>query len=203
MWYILSLSSAAKLPLAYDGASYIVVDDLTLLAGVRRLDPESLAEAHDAYYPAIFRYVAFRVGNHQVAEDLTSEVFARLLNAVRDRNAPQNTLRGWLYRVASNVVADYHRKQYKVEHTELTDTIEGNSAGPAEAAVKRQTLDELYHALTELTKDQQEVIALRFGYEMPIRDVAQTMGKSEGAVKQLQARAVTTLSRKMSDGRVQ
>ena len=62
--------------------------------------------------------------------------------------------------------------------------------------------DELFQALGELTRDQQDVIALRFGYEMPIKDVAQTMGKSEGAVKQLQARAIAALSRKLSVGRV-
>ena len=62
---------------------------------------------------------------------------------------------------------------------------------------------ELYEAMTELTKDQQDVIALRFGFEMAIRDVAKTLGKSEGAVKQLQARAVATLARKMSARSVQ
>jgi RNA polymerase sigma-70 factor (ECF subfamily) len=175
-----------------------LIDEQRLLAGVRKLDPEALSQAHDAYYPAIFRYIAFRVGNQQVAEDLTSEVFTRLLRAVRDRSAPDNTLRGWLYRVASFVVADYHRQGYRVEHTTLNETIEAKTADPADAISNRQTLDELYEALAELTRDQQDVIALRFGYEMPIRDVAQTMGKSEGAVKQLQARAIAALSRKLS-----
>jgi RNA polymerase sigma-70 factor (ECF subfamily) len=178
-----------------------VTDEQALLAGVRKLDPQVLTEVHETYYPAIFRYVAFKVGNQQVAEDLTSEVFTRLLDAVRDRNAPQNTLRGWLYRVASFVVADYHRQRYKIEQTELSENLEADGIDPGEALSKRQTLDELYQALEELTEDQQDVIALRFGYEMPIRDVAQTMGKSEGAVKQLQARAVASLSRKLSDRR--
>jgi RNA polymerase sigma-70 factor (ECF subfamily) len=186
-----------------DGVSVVVVDEQTLLAGVRNLDPDALTQVHDAYYPAIFRYIAFKVGDHHVAEDLTSEVFVRLLNAVRDRNAPQNTLRGWLYRVASFVVADYFRQHYRMEQTELTENIEANILGPAEMVSSGQTLDELYQALSELTADQQSVIALRFGYEMPIRDVAQTMGKSEGAIKQLQARAVASLSRRLSKWRVQ
>jgi RNA polymerase sigma-70 factor (ECF subfamily) len=84
----------------------------------------------------------------------------------------------------------------------LNETIEAKTADPAEAISKRQTLDELYQALAELTRDQQDVIALRFGYEMPIRDVAQTMGKSEGAVKQLQARAIAALSRQLSPRKV-
>jgi len=174
-----------------------VQDELTLLAGVQRRDPNALGQVHDKYYPAIFRYIAFRVGDHETAEDLTSEVFIRLLNAVSDQNAPQNTLRGWLYRVASNVVADHHRKNYRLRQTELNDRIKSDAIDPAEALSGKQALVELSEALTELTKDQQDVISLRFGYEMAIKDVAQVMGKSEGAVKQLQARAVAALSRIM------
>ena len=173
-------------------------DELTLLAGVQKRDPQVLAQVHDAYYPAIFRYIAFRVGDHETAEDLTSEVFTRLLDAVRDRNAPQNTLRGWLYRVASNIVADHHRRNYRIRQVELDSDIQSNGIDPAEALSSKQVLAELSEALTELTEDQQNVISLRFGYEMAIRDVAKVMGKSEGAVKQLQARAVAALSRKMS-----
>jgi RNA polymerase sigma-70 factor (ECF subfamily) len=174
-----------------------VQDELTLLAGVQRRDPQALAQVHDTYYPAIFRFIAFRVGDHETAEDLTSEVFTRLLHAVNDRNAPKNTLRGWLYRVASNIVADYHRRNYRVRQVELDDDIRGDAIDPAEALTGKQVLAELSGALAELTVDQQDVISLRFGYEMAIKDVARVMGKSEGAVKQLQARAVAALSRKM------
>jgi RNA polymerase sigma-70 factor (ECF subfamily) len=175
-----------------------VQDELSLLAGVQKRDPQVLAQVHDAYYPAIFRFIAFRVGDHETAEDLTSEVFTRLLDAVRDRNAPQNTLRGWLYRVASNIVADHHRRNYRIKQVALDDDIQSNSIDPAEALSSKQVLANLAEALTELTEDQQNVISLRFGYEMAIRDVAKVMGKSEGAVKQLQARAVAALSRTMS-----
>jgi RNA polymerase sigma-70 factor (ECF subfamily) len=175
-----------------------VHDELTLLAGVQRRDPQALAQAHDTYYPAIFRYIAFRVGDHATAEDLTSEVFTRLLHAVSERSAPKNTLRGWLYRVAANVVADHHRANYRVKQVELDDKIKSNAVGPAEVAAGKQLLAELSEALADLTEDQQNVISLRFGYEMAIKEVAQVMGKSEGAVKQLQARAVAALSRRMT-----
>jgi RNA polymerase sigma-70 factor (ECF subfamily) len=170
---------------------------MTLLAGVRRLDPQALAETHDKYYPAIFRYIAYKVGNQETAEDLASEVFVRLLDAVRDRHAPQKTLRGWLYSVASHIVTDYHRKQYRTQEVVLMETLESGLSGPAEQTIKKQTLEALSEALNELTEEQQDVIALRFGYEMPIKDVAEVIGKSEGAVKQLQARAVAALSRIM------
>lgn len=173
-------------------------DEISLLAGVQRRDPQALAQAHDAYYPAIFRYIAFRVGDHETAEDLTSEVFVRLLHAVDERSAPKNTLRGWLYRVAANVVADHHRKKYRIKHVELHDAIPGDDTDPSEVVSGKQLLSELSEALVDLTEDQQNVISLRFGYEMAIKDVAQVMDKSEGAVKQLQARAVAALSRKLA-----
>jgi RNA polymerase sigma-70 factor (ECF subfamily) len=175
-----------------------VLDELTLLDGVRRLDPAALEQAHDTYYPVIFRYISFRVGDQETAEDLTSDVFTRLLSSVRDHTAPQNTLRGWLYGVASRVVADYHRKSYRAEIVELTPAIESKTPEPSEAVSNKQTLEALHAAMDDLTEDQQEVIALRFGYEMPIREVAKQMGKSEGAVKQLQARAVAALSRTLN-----
>jgi RNA polymerase sigma-70 factor (ECF subfamily) len=178
-----------------------VQDELALLAGVQRRDPQALAEAHDTYYPAIFRYIAFRVGDHATAEDLTSEVFTRLLHAVDERSAPKNTLRGWLYRVAANVVADHHRANYRVQKVGLNETIQSDAIDPVEAVSGKQLLAELSEALADLTEDQQDVISLRFGYEMAIKEVAQVMGKSEGAVKQLQARAVAALSRKLSGKR--
>ena len=170
-------------------------DEITLLARARALEDEALAEIHETYYEPIFRYIVFRVSNQQIAEDLTSEVFVRLLSALRDHTAPQNTLRGWLYGVAFRVVNDHHRKQYRREEVKLTDTIASNSHGPLETVAQQMSWREVRAAMSVLTEAQREVIALRFGQEMPIRDVAQVLGKTEGAVKQLQARAIASLAR--------
>ncbi len=178
----------------------IVEDELVLLAHARRLEPDALAEVHDRYYPAIYRYIAYRVGDAQVAEDLTSEVFTRLLSALRDRNAPQNTLRGWLYAVARRAVSDYHRKRFRRPQVELPESLPSRDANPLEMAEANMNREALMAALAELTDEQQQVIALRFGSEMPIQAVAETMGKTEGAVKQLQARALASLARMLSTG---
>ena len=179
-------------------------DELTLLAKARTFDEEALAQIHDTYYGPIFRYIAFRVGNQTIAEDLTSEVFVRLLSALRDRTAPQKTLRGWLYRVAYFVVSDYHRANYRREEVPLDEglrDLSGQAAEPAAAVSRKMRWEDVSEALEQLTEDQREVIALRFGQEMPIRDVAELMNKSEGAVKQLQARAVAALSRQLRQER--
>ena len=177
-------------------------DELALLARARTLDPDALAEVHDRYYTPIFRYVAFRVSDRDVAEDLTSEVFTRLLSALRDKNAPQNTLRGWLYGVAARVVSDYHRRHYRAPEVELDETLVSREAGPAEIVDKLLAHADLKRAMAELTDEQQHVLALRFGYDMPIQEVARTLNKTEGAIKQLQARAIAALSRKLAPSQV-
>lgn len=177
----------------------MVDDEMTLLARARALDDEALAEIHDRYYEPIFRYIVFRVSNQQVAEDLTSEVFVRLLSALRDHTAPQNTIRGWLYGVAFRVVNDFHRKQYRREEVQLNDGIASDVSEPLETVAKHLNWRELRAAMATLTESQREVIALRFGQEMPIRDVAQLLGKTEGAVKQLQARAIASLARTLKE----
>lgn len=175
-------------------------DELLLLNRARSLDPDALAEIHDTYYVPIFRYIAVRINDQATAEDLTSEVFTRLLSALREKSAPQNTIRGWLYGVASRIVKDHYRKQYRRPVTELDENLTSDLGNPVEAFNEKLTQEQLREAITELTEDQQQVIALRFGYEMSIRDVAESMGKSEGSIKMLQARAVAALTRKMGQG---
>ncbi len=179
-----------------------VHDELALLARARKLDPDALAEIHDLYYAPIFRYVAFRVGDRELAEDLTSEVFARLLSALRDHTSPRNTLRGWLYGVAARVVSDHHRKQYRTPETELDESIISRDANPAELVETLMTHEDLRRAMRQLTEEQQHVLGLRFGYDMSIQEVARILGKTEGAVKQLQARAIAALARRLSPSKM-
>ena len=174
-------------------------DELSLLHRARALDPEALAQIHDEYHTPIFRYIAFRVSDHQTAEDLTSEVFTRLLSALRDRHAPQNTIRGWLFGAASLVVKEHYRKQKRAQYTELHDSLADGLVTPDQAVASKLFRERVKDALDDLTDDQQQVLALRYGYEMSIREVAETLGKTEGSVKQLRARAIAALSKMLGE----
>lgn len=169
-------------------------NELLLLDRARSLDDDALTEIHDAYYVAIYRYISFRIADPQTAEDLTSEVFVRFLHALRDKNAPRNSLRGWLYGTASNVVKEQYRRQKKMKHTQLHDQIASGNASPEQQVEASSSREQLNKAMANLTADQQRVLALRYGSGMPMRELAETMGKSEGAVKMLRARAVKALS---------
>lgn len=173
-------------------------DELTLLHRARALDPDALAEIHDTYYASIYRYIVLRVSDHQTAEDLTSEVFTRLLHALQDKTAPTNTIRGWLFSVASRAVKDYYRGYYRQEKTNVDHLAPDEPVAPERILEQKISQEALLAAVTDLTEDQQEVIALRFGYGMPIQEVADTVGKSLGSVKMLQARAIAALSQKLA-----
>lgn len=179
----------------YESHNSTVPDEQLLLNRVRTLEPEALTQVHNTYYVPIFRYIFIQVGDMDTAEDLTSEVFIRLLKALRDHTAPQNTLRGWLFSVASIVVKDHFRKKYRAPQTAVDEWLPSTEAGPDQVVETKLMNQKLQAAVTKLTEDQRQVIALRFGYEMPIDDVAQTLGKSAGAVKMLQSRAISALTR--------
>lgn len=172
-------------------------DEQTLLMRARALDKEALAHIHDQYYQPVYRYLTFRVSDPQTAEDLASEVFTRFLGALRDRGTPPNTIRGWLFGAAQNVLKEHYRKQRRMNWTELDESIAGEGSSPEQRVADQMSKEQLRAALAELTPEQQEVLALRFGFGLAVREVAETVNKSEGSVKMLQVRAIGALARRL------
>lgn len=176
------------------------MDERALLKAARRLDSDALAQIHRLYYDSLYRYIVLRVSDQATAEDLTSEVFTRLLEALHRGRAPRQTLRGWLYQVASNVVADHFRRDYRAPQVQLEDDLPTDDTGPLGKVIKGLRTAQLLDAVGELTEEQQQVLALRFGAGLSIKETAAQMEKSVGAVKMLQARAVDRLSQLITGG---
>lgn len=177
-------------------------EELVLLKRARALEEDALAEIHHRYYGTIYRYISFRIDDMHTVEDLTSEVFVRFLSALRDRHAPQNSIQGWLYGTANRVVKEQYRKQKRAKTAPLNDSLPSQQAGPEQGVEALLSIERLRRALPLLTEEQQHVLALRFGQEMPIREVAKLINKSEGAVKMLQARAIAALTGHLATGEV-
>lgn len=177
-----------------------MIDEHSLLAKARQLDPDALAEIHHQYYDPIFRYIAFRIEDRDLVQDLASEVFIRLIDALKKRRAPQQTLQGWLYGVAAHVISEHRRSLKRGLAADLDETIPSEDSDPQEQFDADVDQSNLRAAMDELTKDQQMVIVLRFANGLSIREVSRAMGKSEGAVKQLQLRAVEALTRRLMVG---
>lgn len=173
-------------------------DELELLNRARAFDKDALALIHEHYYQRIYRYISFRIADAQTADDLTSEVFTRFLSAIKERSAPPNTIRGWLFGAARNVVNEQYRKQKQATWTELDESIAGGGHEPEQRLEEHLSKQELRQAVAELTPDQQHVLALRFGYGLPVSDVAGAVNKSEGSVKMTQARAIAALAKRLA-----
>ena len=173
-------------------------DELELLNRARAFDKDALALIHDRYYQTIYRYISFRIADAQTAEDLASEVFIRFLSAIKERGTPPNTLRGWLFGAAQNVVKEQYRKQQQMNWTELDESIVGGGHAPEQRLEESLGKQELREAVAELTPEQQHVLALRFGYGLPIKDVAEVVNKSEGSVKMTQVRAIAALAKRLT-----
>lgn len=176
----------------------IVLPDLAtedrLLAQAKRGDQLAIMRIYDAFFTPIYQYIRLRVGDAMTAEDLTSDVFVKLIAALRGPNAPRDTLRGWLFRVARNAIIDYAGKETKVPETTLDEWVRDSTDKQPEIAFMQAANDQrARNAVRMLAADQQEVLVLRFGQQLSLQETADVMGKSLSAVKSLQWRAVETL----------
>ncbi len=171
----------------------MTLDDTQLLERARNYEVRALAEIYDRYSEPIYRYLYRIVGDAAQAEDLTSEVFVKLLHALETPRAPNDKLKGWLYRVAHNLAMDCFREQGKAITVELDEAFLSDHESPPQEVEKRETRQRLREALRKLTPAQQKVILLRYGEGFKVAQICEVMGKSEGAVKILQHRAVNRL----------
>lgn len=178
--------------------SLLVCDEESLLSGARRFEESALAQIHDCFYEALYRYVCYRSGDGQVAEDATSEVFVRLLDALQNGKGPRKSLRGWLFGTASHIVDDHFRRRYRLRGENLENhgaLAAGIESDPEHQFQLNLTHKQLLAVMSKLTPEQQHVIALRFGQGLPHREIAEMLHKSEGAVKLLQLRALRAMRR--------
>lgn len=168
-----------------------------LLARAAAFDPAALTEIHQAHYAPVFRYLALRVGNAALAEDMASEVFLRFLDALKAARPPRRTVAGWLYGTAAHVLSEHYRRIGRHPEEGLAESRASAEPEPGMLAEAALEWDAVRDALGGLTAEQRDVIAMRFGYGLPIEEVAEALGKSAGAVKQLQARAVAQLAKRL------
>lgn len=173
-------------------------DSDTLLERAHQFDPHALAALHDELYPQVYRYVAYRVGDPQVCEDISSEAFVRFLTVLKKKAQTVQSARGWLLGTANHLVMDFYRSKYRrhdenlEHHDHLPD--HHNPENEVEASFTNQ---EVRDAMLKLTPDQQHVITLRFSQELSLDETARVMKKSVNAVKVLQYRALAALRRQL------
>jgi RNA polymerase sigma-70 factor (ECF subfamily) len=173
-----------------------------LVERARDGDSEAFGLLYDRYVDTVYRYLYYRVGNRQLAEDLTSETFLRALRRISSITWQGRDLGAWLVTIARNLTADHFKSsRFRLEITtaDMRDA-DQLADGPEGEVLDALTNATLLQAVKRLNAEQQECIVLRFINGMSVAETAQAMGKNDGAIKALQYRAVRSLGRLLPEG---
>lgn len=170
-------------------------------------DAEAFGSLYTHYLEAIYRYIYFRIGDETEAEDLTEEVFVRAWEALPSYQTSEYPFKSWLYRIAHNLVVDHRRKRKpdSLPEAELLAMPSGTTP-PEDVIMSRQEAAAVAEAIQYLAEDEQQVVILRFIEGLSHKEISQIIGKSEGASRVVQHRALLKLyrylvsNRKIADG---
>jgi RNA polymerase sigma-70 factor (ECF subfamily) len=167
------------------------IDDERSLIEAAQADPARFLELYDRHVDRVFAYVSRRAGNRATAEDITSAVFEQALTKLRTFEWRGLPFAAWVFRIAANALADHWRREGRDSHDPPPDVPDEREHRDLEQRVS------LFQLVDRLPDVQRQVIQMRFVEECSIRDVAAALHRSEGAVKQLQLRALENLRKGM------
>jgi RNA polymerase sigma-70 factor (ECF subfamily) len=175
------------------------LDEERLLASRASMgDRDAYAELYQRYVDKIYRYIYYKVGQRAETEDLTSQTFMKAWDAIGDYEWRNHPFGAWLFRIAHNLVVDYHRaRRDNVSLSDASPQLEQRASSddirPEKILGEMITMDRVRHAIGRLTEEQQQVLILRFFEGMSTGEVADLMGKRRGAIRGLQFRALSAL----------
>lgn len=170
-----------------------------------RLDVSAFGDLYRLLSPQVLRFVESRVSGRQEAEDLTNTIFEKAFGAMGRYQPSPAQFSTWLYTIAQNTVIDHYRRRrlpgLDEPQTDLT-AVTDPGEGPEGYVLADEQRRRLYQALLQLTPEQRQVIGCRFFFNLPVNEVAGMMGKTEGAIKALQFRALERLRQQLAPERV-
>ena len=173
-----------------------VMDESRLVCLAQQGDHEKFTRLYDAYVERIYRYVYFRVDDDSLAEDITSQVFLKVWEKLDTYKAGQSPFMAWIYRIAHNAVIDYYRTKKTVIPLRSASAVELSHSDETDEKLDSQIQSQkLREALRELTKDQQQVLILKFVSGFSTTEIAKQLRKREGAIRALQMRALQGLAK--------
>ena len=172
-----------------------------ILSRASQGDRDAFGQLYERYVERIFNYVYYRTGNVHDAEDLTARVFQRAMNHIKnytDRGVPFSA---WLYRIAHNLVANWHRDRSRKQEIPLDDLpiLQTKGDHPEKNLVRSQEQDALLRMIRKLPGERQNLLILKFVENMSNAEIGAIMGRSEGAVKSLYHRTLLALRDQLED----
>lgn len=176
-------------------------NDIDLIRRAAEGESSAFGLLYDKYHPAIYRFVYLKVSHREEAEDITHHVFLNAwqnIDTFEDQGLP---ITSWLYKIAHNKVVDYYRtRRFTANIDEIPEEILNITQGDGqEQAGQRIAIEKVFEALRSLPEDQQNVVIMRFVEELPHKNIAQVLGKSEGTIRVLQHRAIKSLQHILKD----
>lgn len=170
-------------------------DEAQLVKQAQAGEEAAFVALYQQNQPSVYTYIYYRVGEQMTAEDLTAEVFVRLVDKIHTFKPGKRPILAWLYTIAGNLVTDHYRRKGRATWLPLNDEVRSNGHSPAQAVQRAQAHDRLAAAMEQLTEDQRRVVLLKFVERRSNAETAAILGKTEGAVKALQHRALAALRR--------
>ena len=167
-----------------------------LLIEAAQKDPSRFGELYEQHFHRVYAYVARRVRDRAEVQDLTAQVFHRALANLGKFKWRGSPFAAWLYRIAANAIADQAKQKLRESTDQSNPSSHSSTATDLEIVERRARL---FGAVDKLPEDQRRVILMRFAEEMNIREIAGELGRSEGAVKQLQFRALENLRNRLNE----
>lgn len=170
-------------------------DEAALVARAVKRDSVAFGCLYEAYLERIYRYVYYRVGSTAEAEDLTEQVFLKAWEAIGRYESRGTPFTAWLYRLAHNLVVDHYRSRRPTTPIDEVDESELDAVDVVEAVEDSLQAEEVREAIACLNAEHQQLIVLRFVEGLSHAEVARIIGKSEGAARVIQYRALQALAR--------
>jgi len=172
-----------------------------IVDAARTGDESALTELYVLYFPRVYRYILARMGNPYDAEDLTEEVFLRVLDAIERFQWREAPFSAWLFRIAHNAVVSQRRKEgARGRSSPLSEALPVDSQGPEVVVENWLALSEIMKAAETLPEAQRRVISLRFAAGLSVAETARAMSKGEGNVKVIQHKAIAKLREMLREG---
>ncbi len=175
-------------------ATAIVFDEVAVVEGAKRGDPQALSALYEQYFPKVYRYVASRLASTEDAEDVTEEIFLRVLNNVGNFEWRGLPFGAWVFRIARNeIISHVRRQKTRGIPAELTESIADYAPDHTLAIETELTMVVVRQAVERLPEAQRQVVALRFIAGLSVAETAQALKKTENNVKVLQHKAIAKL----------
>jgi len=176
-------------------------NDERALIDAAKSDPAAFGVLYKRYVERMYNYIYYRTGSAKDAEDLTGKVFFKAMSHVKGYKHMGLPFSAWLYRIAHNLVANYHRDHARKQEISL-DNVPGQvlpqmDLQPEISAVRSQEVDDLLATIRDLAPNRQELLILKFVDQLSNAEIGQIMRKSEGAIKSLYHRTLLELREKM------